>query len=226
MQAHHLPRRQCGRNVCPRWQCGRNICPRWQGRDNIRPRWQRGYNACPGWQGRGSSAQGGNAGATTGTGTSQGGATAKGGASTGPTGTGGVSGSGGAISSTTPCPYECTDFCLNAGGVVMPGTCTKQGYVCCNVEASSASSTATGTQYFIDATSGDDNNDGSSEAKAWKSLTRIKGAGVYNLKRGSVWTSTGAISLSNSTMRPYGTGLVLSSTARASSRPLHLRPLC
>lgn len=121
-------------------------------------------------------------------------------------GSGGASGSGGTVSSTSPCQYECTDFCLNAGGVVMPGTCTKTGYVCCNIEASPVGTAATGTQYFIDATGGNDNNDGSSETKAWKSLTKIKGAGIYNLKRGSVWASTGAVSISNATIRPYGTG--------------------
>lgn len=86
----------------------------------------------------------------------------------------------------------------------MPGTCTKAGYVCCNVAASESS--ASGTQYYIDSKSGNDSNDGTSEAKAWKSLTKIKSAGIYNLKRGSAWETTGAINLTNSTMRPYGMG--------------------
>jgi hypothetical protein len=107
--------------------------------------------------------------------------------------------------SSEPCPYECTDFCLNAGGTIKPGTCSKSGYVCCNIEASPAGD-ATGTQYYFDSKNGDDNNDGTSEAKAWKSLTKIKASGIFNLRRGSVWETTGAINLTNSTMRPYGTG--------------------
>ncbi len=147
------------------------------------------------------SSQGGKAGSTSTTNT--GGAPSTGGTTAVPAGGSGAASTGGSTS-TGPCAYECTDFCLNAGGETMPGTCTKAGYVCCNVAATESS--ATGTQYYIDSKSGNDSNDGTSEATAWKSLTKIKSAGIYNLKRGSVWETTGAISLTNSTKRPYGTG--------------------
>jgi hypothetical protein len=142
------------------------------------------------------------------------------GGSTGKADAGGATGSGGAggatsagstggstASSTGPCTFECTDFCLNAGGQIMPGTCEKATDVCCNVEADESSST--GKQFYIDANAGNDTNDGTSPEKAWKSATKIKSAssgGVVNLKRGSVWDVKGAISISNLTVRPYGTG--------------------
>jgi hypothetical protein len=89
----------------------------------------------------------------------------------------------------------------------MPGTCNKAGDVCCNVEA--APVTVTGKEYYIDATAGNDSNDGTSQEKAWKTLAKIKSAGsgaVVNLKRGCVWEITGATSLQNVTVRPYGKG--------------------
>ena len=134
----------------------------------------------------------------------QGGQTSLSSGGTRPNASGGAAGNGGTTADAGPCAFECTDFCLNAGGTVMPGSCSKAGYVCCNIEASP--NTATGTQYYIDSKNGLDSNDGTSESKAWKSVTKIKAAGVYNLKRGSVWDMTGAISISNSTIRPYGTG--------------------
>jgi hypothetical protein len=113
----------------------------------------------------------------------------------------------GSDANTGPCEYECTDFCLNSGGVVMPGTCSKSGYVCCNVEATEID--ATGKQFYIDSKTGNDSNDGSSPEKAWKSISKIKSAtsgSVVNLNRGSMWESSGAINVTNLTLRPYGKG--------------------
>jgi hypothetical protein len=152
---------------------------------------------------------------TTGTGgttskasTGTGGTTSKASTSTGGSGDGGNGGTGGTTTASTgPCEYECTDFCLNAGGEVMPGTCSKAGYVCCNVNSKEI--TVTGKEFYIDNDKGSDNNDGSSPEKAWKSVTKIKSAtsgSVVSLKRGSVWQTSGAISVNNLTVRPYGEG--------------------
>lgn len=44
----------------------------------------------------------------------------------------------------------------------MPGSCSKTGHVCCNVEA--ATTTATGTQYYVDSKSGSDSKPFTKEA--------------------------------------------------------------
>ena len=89
----------------------------------------------------------------------------------------------------------------------MPGTCSNPGHVCCNIEADEVS--ATGSEFYIDANAGNDTNDGTSPQTAWKTLSKIGSASsgaVVNLKRGSVWNTSGAIDLTNVTVRPYDQG--------------------
>jgi len=89
----------------------------------------------------------------------------------------------------------------------VPGTCTDTGHVCCNLEADEIS--VAGNEFYIDADAGSDTNDGTSPQTTWQSLSKISSVGsgaVVNLKRGAVWNTSGAIHLTDVTVRPHDQG--------------------
>lgn len=77
---------------------------------------------------------------------------------------------------------------------------------------SAYSVTGSGKIYYVSSSSGDDANDGLSEAKPWKTLTRVNNTtvpagSVILFKRGDIWNMEGRfLSKANVTFSAYGTG--------------------
>lgn len=71
------------------------------------------------------------------------------------------------------------------------------------------SSNAAGNTFYIDCNAGSDSNNGTTQTTAWKSLTKINGAGAgdtVSLKKGCNWDGGVVISTSGVTVNTYGTG--------------------
>jgi hypothetical protein len=71
-----------------------------------------------------------------------------------------------------------------------------------------APSLARAADYYIDSVAGADTNAGTSTSAPWASLTKApSGSGnTIHLKRGSSWTASNFMMLSNQTYTTYGTG--------------------